>query len=99
MAKAPAHLSPAAKKHWSRITREYELTSDGALTLQTALENWDLSQTARELMAAEGIVVKGRRHPAQEIAKSANILFLRALRELGLAMEGPGPMGRPPAGF
>lgn len=99
MTKAPQHLSPEARRHWSRITRAYELTPDGALTLQTALENWDLSQSARELMASEGIVVKGKRHPAQEIAKSANILFLRAMRELGLSMGEPGPVGRPPSGF
>ena len=97
--KTPKHLSPEAKRHWNRLMKEFELTTDTALILQTGLENWDCAQEARRLIREQGMLVKGRRHPAFEVQKNGDALFMRSLRELGLNRGEPGEVGRPPSGF
>lgn len=94
--KCPSSLSLAARRHWNRITKEYELTPDAAMILQTGLENWDMAQDARNKIREEGIVVNGKRHPAIEIQKLGDMIFLRSMRELGLNISDPGDVGRPP---
>ena len=95
--KPPKHLSKHAKRHWDRLVREYELAPDAALILQLGLENWDMAQQARQLIREQGLILNGRRHPAAEIQKNGDALFMRAMRELGLNLSGPGDVGRPPA--
>jgi phage terminase small subunit len=92
----PKHLSLAARRHWARITKDYELTSDAAMLLETGLANWDMAQDARKLLRKEGMVLNGKRHPAIEIQKLGDSLFMRAMRELGLNISDPGDSGRPP---
>lgn len=92
----PKNLSLAARRHWARITRDYELTSDAAMLLETGLANWDMAQDARKLLRKEGMVLNGRRHPAIEIQKLGDSLFMRAMRELGLNISDAGDPGRPP---
>ncbi len=94
--KCPANLSSDARRHWNRITAEYELTSDAAMILETGLASWDMGQQARELLRREGLVLGTKRHPALEILKMADTTFLRAMRELGLNISDPGDVGRPP---
>lgn len=94
--RVPAHLSDESKKTWRRIASEYELTPDAAMLLQTAMENWDRAQAARELVTREGLVLNGKRHPATDIEKQCYSLFLRTMRQLGLDIVPPGPVGRPP---
>jgi phage terminase small subunit len=94
--KCPNSLSLTARRHWNRITKEYELTSDAAMILQTGLENWDMAQDARRQIREQGIVVNGKRHPAIEIQKLGDMIFLRSMRELGLNISEPGDVGRPP---
>lgn len=101
------HLSVESKKFWRRIASEYELTQDAALLLRSALENWDRAQSARVLIAKEGMVLGGenscgecgrtgsRRHPAIDIEKQCYGLFQRFMRQLGLDIVPPGPTGRP----
>ncbi len=95
--KPPKHLSPESQKAWRRIGTEYELTPDAALLLRAALENWDRAQQARELVNLEGIVTGGKRHPATDVEKQAYGLFQRFMRQLGLDIVPPGPVGRPPS--
>jgi phage terminase small subunit len=92
----PKNLSLAARRHWARITKDYELTSDAAMLLETGLANWDMAQEARKLIRKEGMVLNGRRHPAIEIQKLGDSLYMRAMRELGLNISDPGEAGRPP---
>lgn len=94
----PKHLSAESKRTWRRIASEYELTPDAAALLQVALENWDRAQAARELVNLEGLVIDGKRHPGTDIEKQAYGLFLRAMRQLGLDIAQPGPVGRPAGG-
>lgn len=91
----PGYLSAHSKGTWRRIASEYELTPDAAGMLEAALVNYDRAQQAREMIAAEGIVQAGKRHPAVDVEKQAWGLYLRALRQLGLDIAPAGPVGRP----
>jgi phage terminase small subunit len=94
--KPPRHLSLQAKRFWRAVCSEYELECDALLILQTACEQWDRAQQARELLAREGLVVDGRRHAGVDIEKQATGLFLRAMRQLALDVVEPGgDVGRP----
>lgn len=96
-AAVPKHLSREAKRHWARLVKDYELSPDALLILQVGLENWDQAQAARALIREQGLIVNGRRHPAAELQKNGDALFMRAMRELGLNLSEPGDVGRPPA--
>jgi len=92
---APLHLSAEMRRFWKSVTDEYELEDDALLILRTACEAFDRAQTARELIAREGMIVNNRRHPAVDIEAQSQSLFLRAMRALGLDVVPPGPIGRP----
>ncbi|MBM3769521.1 MAG: hypothetical protein FJW32_29445 [Acidobacteria bacterium] len=91
----PKHLSPESKRTWRRVANEYDLTPDAEMLLRGALENWDRAQAARELVTSEGLVIDGKRHPAVDVEKQAYGLFQRFMRQLGLDVAQPGPVGRP----
>jgi phage terminase small subunit len=94
--KPPRHLSAESRRFWNAILAEYELEAEALLVLRAACENWDRAQQAREAIAAEGLTLGGKRHPAVDIEKQAYGLFLRSMRQLGLDVVAPGPVGRPP---
>jgi phage terminase small subunit len=92
----PSHLSKRARDLWRKLNEQYEFECDALATLTVALENLDLADKAREQLDREGITVDGRRHPATDVLKQCHGLYLRALRQLGLDVVPPGPIGRPP---
>lgn len=101
--KPPVHLSRAAKSWWRKIVTDWDLELDALLVLQVALESYDRLVQARSLIDEEGIVVtdpsgRKRAHPALAVEKEARLALLRAWRQVGLDVETPGPMGRPPGG-
>ena len=92
----PKHLSAESKRTYRRIATEFDLGPDAENLLRLALESWDRAQQARELVRAEGLITKaGRRHPAIDIETSSYSIYLRAVRQLGLDILPPGPVGRP----
>ncbi|BDG59632.1 phage terminase small subunit P27 family [Caldinitratiruptor microaerophilus] len=102
-AKAPAHLSAEAKKWWNRVVKEFEVDDTaGLMVLQQALEAFDRMRQAQEILAAEGLVIRNeatgmvRAHPAAKIEHDARMALLRYWKALGLDIEPPGPVGRPP---
>jgi len=102
--KAPAHLSAAAKKWWSKLISEYEFeTPDSVMTLECVMECFDRATAAREMVEKDGAVLNDRfgqlkAHPATVIERDARMAMLRALKALGLDVVQPGtlPIGRPP---
>ncbi len=92
----PIHFSGETRRLWKAINDEYELEDSALLTLKLACESYDRAQQARRIIAAEGLVLNGRRHPAIDVESQAQATFLRAMRSLGLDVEQPGPIGRPP---
>jgi phage terminase small subunit len=84
------------RKFWNSVCDDYELEADALLILRVACENFDLAQQAREQVAKDGVLKDDKRHPAIDVQKQSYSLFLRALRQLGLDVVAPGPVGRPP---
>lgn len=102
MKKAPPHLSTESKKLWRDIAQAYsDFDEYGYLILRTGLEAFDRLQDARRRIDKEGLCYKTksgykREHPMLKIEKQARDGFLSAMRLLGLNIELPGDIGRPP---
>lgn len=100
--KPPKHLSAESKRWWRRIVQEYEIDSSGELLLQQALEALDRLREAQELIRRDGLILTTpatgahHLHPAARVEKEARAALLAAWRALGLDIEPPGPIGRPP---
>ena len=102
--KPPAHLSQASKIWWTETVKEYDLEKHHLMLLQAACEVWDQLQQARELIARDGLMIKGPRgalriHPAAGVERDSGIGFARLLRELDLDVEPPSSsrLPQPPA--
>ena len=93
---APMHLSGEMRKFWKLVNDDYDLERSALLVLKTACEAHDRAQEARRVIAVEGMIVNNRRHAATDVEAQSQSLFLRAMRQLGLDIEQPGPVGRPP---
>ena len=92
----PKHLSTESRRTYRRIATEYDLTPDAESLLRVALENFDMAQQARALVASEGLITAtGKRHPALDVANNCYGVYLRAVRQLGLDVMPPGNVGRP----
>ena len=89
----PDHISKAAKRWWTRITSAYGVSDPASLlTLQTALEAYDRATEARELIDAEGAVIRDRfdqakPHPACVIERDSRSALIQGLKALGLHEE------------
>jgi phage terminase small subunit len=86
--RAPAHLSPAARRLWRQVVAEYELGRGEVEILGLALVALDRAAAARRILDEEGIVVAGlhgpRVHPCVAIERSSSLTYGRLLRQLGL---------------
>jgi phage terminase small subunit len=78
----PAHLSPAMQDFWRRIAAEHELKPDHVAALLVGCQAYDRAEAARRLIARDGVIVSGKRHPATDVMVQAEGIFLRALREI-----------------
>ena len=89
----PKHLSDSAQGWWERITTEYSLSDSASLlVLQASLEAYDRATEARELIDAEGAVVRDRfdqpkPHPAAAIERDNRSALIQGLKSLGLHEE------------
>ena len=96
--RAPSHFSDKTRQLWRQIHDSFELEPDATETLRVALENLDLADIARAQLRDEGLIrADGRRHPASDICKQCDSMFLRSMRALGLDIVKPNsgePAGR-----
>lgn len=100
--KPPAHLSADTGAWWVQVHLDYQLEPHHTRLLTLACEAFDRAAQARDLVAAEGLVVatsdEGRKpHPAVNIERDARLAFARLVRELDLDVDGPAQEARPPA--
>ena len=100
-ARAPKHLSEAARKIWNSVVKDYELEPRHLELLRLALEALDAAEKARQTIASEGQIVDGGRygkkaHPCIAIERDSRIAHARLMRELGLDLENPAA-SRPPS--
>ena len=80
----PAHLSPEMADFWRKLTRDYEFSPEHLLVLRATAEAFDRAQVARERIAADGMILDGKRHPLLGVEAKSTELFLRGVRDLGL---------------
>lgn len=92
----PDDLSPGSQALWAQIHRGWALDDSARLLLTVALRAFDRGAAARALVERDGLMLKGRAHPALTVVKDADGILLKAWRQLGLEMAPPAPMGRPP---
>jgi Phage terminase, small subunit len=86
------HLSDRMKAFCAGIRKKYRLGAHHLPLLVAAGESHDRMTQARDLLAAEGLIVQDRHgqprpHPAVAIERDAVIRFARLLRELALEDE------------
>lgn len=97
--KAPQGLSPAARRHWARVTATYDFAEAELVLLESALRALDRAEKAREKVQKEGmtVVTPGsgvtRPHPAASIEDAARREFRIAWKTLGLVSRDGGLAG------
>jgi P27 family predicted phage terminase small subunit len=97
----PKHLSRDACAWWVKIVSTWELGDSDLLVLSAGLQAFDRMEQARKLIDAEGLVIdspQGRKgNPAALLERDSRTALMRAMRQLGLDGDVPGPVGRPTA--
>lgn len=88
---APKHLSADAKRAWSTIVSDYEVSPPELLTLEQLVEAYGLACAAWRTLAAEGLTIADRygspkQHPALASATAMATLVMRASKALGIEL-------------
>lgn len=95
LAKPPSGLSPAAKRWWTKLQKEYEgWSADGLILLESALQSYDRFQQARAIIDRDGIICRdrfgqARMNPACTVERDARSAMLANMKALGLESEVP----------
>jgi P27 family predicted phage terminase small subunit len=98
----PRTMSAPGMSLWSRITEEYDISDSGGRELLClACETLDRVQSLRELIDAEGEVVRTKAglkdHPALRHELAGRAFISKCLTRLGLSVEATiRSVGRPP---
>src|SRR5262245_33268387 len=93
LAAVPEHLAAEEAALFRRLVSEFQIDDSNSVSLLTvAMEAHQRAREARELLAAEGIVVKSRfgadiAHPAIAIERDARNDFLRSMKILNLKLD------------
>jgi P27 family predicted phage terminase small subunit len=85
----PAHLRPATADWYRQVVRTWVLDAHHERILQAAAEAWDLSQSAREVLARDGLTVPTRdggckAHPLLTVATVARAHLASFIAQLDL---------------
>jgi P27 family predicted phage terminase small subunit len=89
----PNHLSREAKKLWTAILEEYDISDAAGLhILRVALEAYDRAQAARKTIDKEGMTMHDKfnqlkPHPLLPIERDSRAAFLAGLKALNLDLE------------
>ena len=102
--KPPRGLSAEARRWWTAIRREYEVTDPGGLLiLSSACEAFDRMRQAQRRLKREGLTALDRfgqrkAHPATVIERDSRAAMLSALKALNLDLEPLNDRAGRPAG-
>ncbi|SIQ11250.1 hypothetical protein SAMN05421829_102332 [Aromatoleum tolulyticum] len=104
--RAPADLSPAARKLWAKLHDDYVIDDAARLaTLHEGLRAYDRAAEAAAIVTAQGITVLDRYgvpkvNPAVDVEHRSRTLFLAAMKQLQFKVDDAPPpkIGRPPRG-
>jgi phage terminase small subunit len=94
----PAHLSEQMKFWWRTVSAEHDLKPHAFLLLEAAANAWDAMQSARLVIAEQGMSYlnkKGEPRPRPECAvlRDSLIAFGRVVRQLDLDPPTPPKVG------
>jgi hypothetical protein len=94
-------LRPETREWWQTTVESFDLDPHHQKLLRLAAEAWDRCQTAREIIAKEGMVYidrfkAPRARPEVAIERDSRLAFARLLREVGLDAAGDPESPRPP---
>jgi P27 family predicted phage terminase small subunit len=97
----PRPLEEYGRKLWDRIQREYRIADAGGQEiLCQACQALDRAENLADVIKTEGPMLQTRNtrrtHPAVREELQARAFVVRALKELGLAVEPIKPIGHPP---
>lgn len=86
--KAPTHLKTATRRWWRLVLENFDVEDAELPLLEAAATAWDRATNARELIDAEGAVVRDRfgqpkPHPACGIERDSLATYGRLIRQLG----------------
>ena len=100
---APEYLSGSSKTLWQTICNGWELDEAYFSLLEIALLSLDRINQARENIEKNGLMIEtptgfDRPNPAVKVEQDYINRFLNAWSKIGLDMEPPREVGRPPAG-
>lgn len=85
----PAHLRPETAEWYRHVVQTWVLDGHHLRILQLAAETWDMSQSAREVLARDGLTVPTKdggckAHPLLTVATSARMQFASFIAQLDL---------------
>lgn len=88
--KAPAHLRAATRRWFRQVLREWRLEAHHVRLLTLACVAWDRAEAARELIDADGLLVRSARggprvHPALRVEDASRRAFQRLVAQLNLS--------------
>jgi P27 family predicted phage terminase small subunit len=95
------HLSKTAKKFYKDVISEFNLETHHLHLLVQACECLDRIIECRKIVKENGSFFEDRfgqpkTHPALDEERKWKTTYYRLIRELGLDLEPPGEVGRPP---
>lgn len=99
----PSHLSASAKKFWREICGEFVLEVQDLRRLEIACTSLDRGSQSRVAIKKDGPTIvdrfgQVRPHPAVAIERDSAKLYLQAIRQMGVDVEGGNGVGlSPPA--
>ena len=90
--KAPAHLSPAARRLYGQIVADYVLEPHSIAVLVKSLEAFGRADQARDEIGAGPLMVESRLgepkpHPLLAVEREARAQFFQGLKQLGLDLD------------
>ncbi|HEB32100.1 MAG TPA: hypothetical protein ENI15_14720 [Spirochaetes bacterium] len=94
------HLSIEARGIWDRLRSEFKLEFHHLVILRICLKSFDHMSEAREKITENGAFYKSgtltKKNPALDVEKEAFNRFITGWKAIGLNLEIPKEVGRPP---
>lgn len=100
----PKDLQKSGRKFFKFVTKTWQLEAHHVQQVIQAAQCLDRIDEAREVIEREGAFFTDRwsqpkPHPGHALEQSNKALFDKLLKSLGLDVEEPRALGRPPRGF
>jgi len=94
---APGHLEPATKRWYLATLKTYQMEPHHEKILALAASTWDRAESARQILATEGMIFTDdrgspRSRPEVNIIRDSSKLFSSLIKDLGFDIEEKTPV-------